>query len=193
MKCCVDNQHTWCKPPAQEKEGNCPKHDPILTTKQCNDNCTSDSECKGNLKCCFHVCGNTCVSTQENFGKPLTEIAARNGFCQQDALYRCLKADRISCDENSCIDGYKCCPHICRVECQKALPEKDGKCPVNAACPSGAQNKVCTSDYDCTLLHKCCSTACGQRCLKANDSKHEFIFSKPAEFNGSVLHSSLWF
>ncbi|XP_040186206.1 whey acidic protein-like [Rana temporaria] len=165
MKCCSDNLHMICKPPAQAKPGQCPTFDSSLTSAtKCNDNCTSDSECPGSYKCCTKFCGKTCVPTLSDMGKPA--IATSQGFCPQEALYKCAQNERKYCDESSCLDGYKCCPLICRVECRQPVKERNGACPANAACPAG-ENKSCLSDNDCKTFHKCCSTSCGQRCLHA--------------------------
>ncbi|XP_073462404.1 uncharacterized protein [Aquarana catesbeiana] len=182
MKCCSDNLHIICKPPAQDRPGQCPTFEPSLTSAtKCNDNCTSDSECPGNYKCCFKFCGKTCVPNLSDTGKPV--IAKSQGFCPQEALYRCADAERFYCDESSCLDGYKCCPFICHKECREPVPVRNGACPANAACPSGDENKSCSSDYDCKAFHKCCSTSCGQRCLHAvngtvniYDPQHPHLF-----------------
>ncbi|KAM5135269.1 uncharacterized protein ACMZJ9_017875 [Mantella aurantiaca] len=184
MKCCSDNGHKMCKPPAQDRPGQCPTFDSAFaSTTKCNDNCTSDSECPGNFKCCFKSCGKTCVPTLSDIGKPSTGAEITKGFCQQEALYRCVNKERFYCDENSCTDGYKCCPFICRKECRKPVAVKDGVCPASATCPPEAENTSCTSDYDCKTLHKCCATTCGQKCvmtthvnLNIHDPKNPHLF-----------------
>ncbi|KAM9296020.1 uncharacterized protein PAF06_016903 [Gastrophryne carolinensis] len=162
-KCCHDNGYTFCKPPAQERQGQCPAFDSALSTaSKCNDNCTSDSECPHNYKCCLKHCGRTCVPVGDHAGPK------GNFFCLQEASYNCLWKDRYLCDEASCTDGFKCCPVICRTQCEPALKERAGKCPApETACPLGSENKTCTSDNDCMTFHKCCSTSCGQRCVQA--------------------------
>ncbi|XP_040291786.1 perlwapin-like [Bufo bufo] len=169
MKCCPDNCHYMCKPPSKVKPGTCPSFETAFSsTVRCNDNCTSDSECPGTFKCCKKACGNTCVPTLADMGKPSMESTptARSGFCPQESLSNCLINERQFCDEASCIDGYKCCPKICRSECQKPLQARAGECPESTQCPSQTVSKACSSDYDCPALFKCCST-CGNTCVKA--------------------------
>ncbi|XP_075033788.1 uncharacterized protein LOC142094992 [Mixophyes fleayi] len=167
MKCCPDNCHMMCKPPAQEKTGSCP--DFGLTAGKCNYNCTSDSECPNSSKCCPKICGKTCVPTVSDLAKPSQE-PTNKGFCPQEEVYLCAIKERVMCDDSSCLDGYKCCPKICRVECQKALEERAGSCPAaDTDCPAGTDTKNCLSDYNCQTFYKCCSTKCGKKCIKAEN------------------------
>ncbi|XP_068119604.1 WAP four-disulfide core domain protein 3 [Hyperolius riggenbachi] len=162
MMCCNDNCAKMCKPPAKEKAGQCPTLSAASATK-CSDNCTSDSECPGNYKCCFKECGLSCVSPD---GQPNTDIPAKNQFCKQESVYACALEERAFCDENSCTDGFKCCPFICHKQCTPALEAKAGRCPVSdTACPND-NNSSCTSDGGCPKFHKCCNTQCGMRCLR---------------------------
>ncbi|XP_073539986.1 uncharacterized protein [Phyllobates terribilis] len=167
FKCCFDNGHTICKPPAKEKTGICPSFSNAFSSAQkCNDNCTSDSECHGTFKCCQKICGRTCVPNLNDMGKPSIESTARTGFCPQEAISNCAVQERSFCDDASCLDGYKCCPKICRTECQEVLAERAGQCPTSAPCVLGSESKPCLSDYDCPSLFKCCKN-CGNRCVKA--------------------------
>ncbi|XP_075701696.1 WAP four-disulfide core domain protein 3 [Rhinoderma darwinii] len=165
MKCCPDNCHMMCKPPAADKPGTCPKFESSYSVAlKCNDNCTSDSECPGTTKCCFKTCGKTCTPTLSDIAKPNMVSTASRGFCPQEDIYNCILKERKFCDEASCLDGYRCCPKICRWECAKSRQERAGECPPVTKCSS--EGKACSSDYDCSHLFKCCS-ACGNRCVKA--------------------------
>ncbi|XP_063819677.1 WAP four-disulfide core domain protein 3 [Pseudophryne corroboree] len=168
MKCCLDNCQKMCKPPAQERPGACP----VFTAHagKCSDNCTSDSECPGHAKCCFKTCGKTCVPTLTDLAKPNMEPIIQRGFCPQENILNCALPERATCDDFSCVDGYKCCPMICRRECRKAVDERVGNCPAaDTACPTGTENTSCQSDYDCQILHKCCSTKCGKKCVRSEN------------------------
>ncbi|KAM4033411.1 uncharacterized protein ACNLHF_020355 [Anomaloglossus baeobatrachus] len=165
LKCCLDNGHAMCKPPAKEKAGVCPSFSNAFSSGvRCNDNCTSDSECSGSLKCCQKSCGRSCTPTLNDMGKPSVESTTRTGFCPQEEPSNCAFKEREYCDNASCLDGAICCPKICRMECQKSLPARAGECPTQ--CPSGGDSKACSTDYDCPTLFKCCAT-CGNRCVKA--------------------------
>ncbi|XP_069808818.1 whey acidic protein-like [Dendropsophus ebraccatus] len=163
--CCPDNCHSMCKPPPQDKPGVCPSYESAFApTERCNDYCSTDAECPGNKKCCKKGCRKTCTPTLNDIGKAVVETAARKGFCPQEEIPFCGIEERKFCDETSCLDGLLCCPNICRWECREALTARAGDCP--AQCPPDAENKTCTSDYDCAPLHKCCSV-CGNRCVRA--------------------------
>ncbi|KAG8545193.1 hypothetical protein GDO81_021273 [Engystomops pustulosus] len=169
--CCADNCHTMCKPPAQVKQGKCPVFEASSSsTEKCTDSCSSDSECPGTLKCCTKKCGKTCTPTLNDIGKPNTVSTANKGFCRQELPATCLIKEDKFCDDASCTDGYKCCPVLCRWECQKTIPEKVGECPASAKCPPASESKSCTSDHDCQPLYKCCAS-CGNRCVMAVNSK----------------------
>uniref|UniRef100_A0A3B4B6L6 WAP domain-containing protein n=1 Tax=Periophthalmus magnuspinnatus TaxID=409849 RepID=A0A3B4B6L6_9GOBI len=51
-----------------EKPGVCPKPrtDIDPTVVRCLSECSSDSECEGNLKCCFNGCGRVCEKPRGN-------------------------------------------------------------------------------------------------------------------------------
>ncbi|XP_077107777.1 uncharacterized protein LOC143765216 [Ranitomeya variabilis] len=169
FKCCLDNGHTICKPPVKEKTGTCPSFTNALSSaEKCNDHCTSDSECPGTFKCCLKTCGRSCVPTLHDMGKPSNGSTARTGFCPQEEISNCAVKERAFCDAPSCLDGYKCCPKICRTECQKTLPERPGGCPTSAPCVFESESNACSSDYDCSPLFKCCAI-CGNRCVKAQN------------------------
>ncbi|XP_056405997.1 WAP four-disulfide core domain protein 3 [Hyla sarda] len=164
-KCCPDNCSFMCKPPAKEKQGTCPSFESSLApATQCNDHCTTDAECPGTMKCCKKFCGKTCVPTLADIAKPVMASPARRGFCPQEVIPGCAIKERAFCDDASCLDGELCCPTICRWQCQKALEARPGDCPTQ--CPSGTENKTCSSDYDCPPIFKCCS-ACGNTCVRA--------------------------
>ncbi|KAE8575489.1 hypothetical protein XENTR_v10003851 [Xenopus tropicalis] len=156
-KCCFDNCQKICKPPAQERPGECPIETRSNAT-DCYDFCTDDNECSGGGKCCPSSCGRSCTST----------VQVKKGFCQQEQLLKCsvMEADYCGSDKN-CYRGEKCCPKLCRKECQPALKERAGTCPVSPPTCSNDAKKVCQTDYDCAMFYKCCQTNCGFQCLKA--------------------------
>ncbi|CAJ0961571.1 unnamed protein product [Ranitomeya imitator] len=117
--------------------------------------CIRDTECPGDFKCCLDNGHTIC--------KP---PAKGTGFCPQEEISNCAVKERAFCDAASCLDGYKCCPKICRTECQKALTERPGGCPTSAPCVFESESNACSSDYDCSPLFKCCAI-CGNRCVKA--------------------------
>uniref|UniRef100_A0A3B4B562 WAP domain-containing protein n=1 Tax=Periophthalmus magnuspinnatus TaxID=409849 RepID=A0A3B4B562_9GOBI len=51
------------------KPGVCPepRTDVDPTVVRCLNQCSTDSECEGNLKCCFNGCGHVCEEPRENF------------------------------------------------------------------------------------------------------------------------------
>ncbi|ODM90739.1 hypothetical protein Ocin01_15943 [Orchesella cincta] len=66
--CCVKcGKHPYCEQPVEEsKSGECPSTSNggmTIDCEKCMDDCTSDAECRSNLKCCIqpYQCGNWCM------------------------------------------------------------------------------------------------------------------------------------
>uniref|UniRef100_A0A3B3Z976 WAP domain-containing protein n=1 Tax=Periophthalmus magnuspinnatus TaxID=409849 RepID=A0A3B3Z976_9GOBI len=82
----------------EAKPGCCPA--PIPHFIRCRDECSSDSQCPKNLKCCYSGCGWQCLLDSEKPGvcpKPRTDIHVEVG---------CL--DQCSTD-SQCEGNLKCC------------------------------------------------------------------------------------
>ncbi|KAM4691836.1 whey acidic protein-like [Rhinophrynus dorsalis] len=109
-KCCPDNCYKFCKPPAKERPGKCPKEDSI-GEKRCNDFCTSDSECANGSKCCFSKCGKTCVPIKKD----------KKGICPEKRVYCFAPVRDICFSDTTCPDKEKCCPKGCRTTCQNPI------------------------------------------------------------------------
>ncbi|OCT62806.1 whey acidic protein-like [Xenopus laevis] len=168
-KCCLDNCHKICKPPAKERQGVCPTLTVTSRNSSCYDFCTSDSECSEGSKCCESACGRTCTST----------IKVKEGFCLQEQVLKCSASEANYCaSDKNCYKDEKCCPKLCRMECQKPLTERAGICPPAPSNCTAFANKVCQSDKDCEILYKCCNTKCGNQrlCLKAVNVPTFFVF-----------------
>ncbi|CAH2285627.1 WAP four-disulfide core domain 3-like [Pelobates cultripes] len=78
-KCCPDNGYKFCKPPAEERSGECPPA-PKPEIKNRQDFCSSDSECAAGPKCCFGSNGKTCL--------PCDKVKAGN--CEQTEVFQCF-------------------------------------------------------------------------------------------------------
>ncbi|OCT60536.1 WAP four-disulfide core domain protein 3 [Xenopus laevis] len=110
-KCCSDNGDKFCKPPAQEKPGTCPR---ATQMPRVTDFCTSDSECPKRSKCCLYNGGKTCVPS----------VKEKLGACRRKTDIMCIAAMRSTCaSDSTCPDNEKCCPSDfgCYRDCQKPV------------------------------------------------------------------------
>ncbi|XP_040188257.1 WAP four-disulfide core domain protein 3-like [Rana temporaria] len=130
------------------KQGLCPKPAAIRDfTTPCNNNCSSDSDCPGKLRCCDTGCGHQCV------------YGVRTGFCpNSDIPDKGDKEEQPKCASDfDCIKPAKCCDRGSSKDCLPASREKPGKCP--GVCETKS-DIPCTSDHDCPKSLKCCSNWC---------------------------------
>ncbi|XP_056419672.1 WAP four-disulfide core domain protein 3-like isoform X2 [Hyla sarda] len=145
------------------KPGTCP-----LPITRCaatlKGNCTTDSDCSGNLKCCTPVCTPTCT-------RPLPEKIKPGNCPVVNALIGCsIPGPKPGCfiDEN-CPGDQKCCKPICSWTCTKPVKDKGkpGKCPVVntfVPCSTPAPKPLCRSDQNCSGKKKCCNYGCQIMC-----------------------------
>ncbi|KAJ0036910.1 hypothetical protein NQD34_005587 [Periophthalmus magnuspinnatus] len=96
-----------------EKPGVCPKpRTDIHVEVGCLDQCSTDSECEGNLKCCFDGCGRVCEKPRET--KP--------GSCPRPNPHFTTCPDECS-EDSECEKNLKCCYSGCGLQCLP--PEHD--------------------------------------------------------------------
>uniref|UniRef100_A0A3B3ZSH5 WAP domain-containing protein n=1 Tax=Periophthalmus magnuspinnatus TaxID=409849 RepID=A0A3B3ZSH5_9GOBI len=90
------------------KPGVCPKpRTDIHTEVGCLNQCSTDSECEGNLKCCFNGCG-----------RP-SGIHVKRGLCRiQSGRGACV--EMCTFDED-CQGDDKCCSNGCGHTCQRPV------------------------------------------------------------------------
>ncbi|KAK6184837.1 hypothetical protein SNE40_007209 [Patella caerulea] len=183
-KCCKGPCSKYCADPttAVVKPGTCPTPpNPavVLCALPLTDNCTSDSQCTGDNKCCPHPCGKYCGLLKPKPGNcPKLPASA--------FLVKCLPIDRCQNDEE-CPIAQKCCRQGCGNRCVDAestgSPEptkpatedppkvnsKPGQCPPK---PKPVQcllhQNDCEYDSDCPDAKKCCATQCGIGCVNPN-------------------------
>ncbi|KAI9999550.1 hypothetical protein NQD34_018422 [Periophthalmus magnuspinnatus] len=162
-KCCSNGCGHTCQPPVtmhSDKPGVCPKPrtDIDLTLVKCAKLCSTDSECEGNLKCCFNGCGYGCVNPRGG-PKPKT----KPGLCPRN--YPEICATTCYADED-CKEDDKCCTTGCGQICQRPVTNKPK--PKKGSCPSpsgfGTCVNACSSDEECKGDDKCCSNGCGHTC-----------------------------
>merc|ERR1712096_568321 len=55
----------------ETKQGVCPKVPRDNKYASCTEDCTSDSDCDGDQKCCFNGCGNSCMAIVKDPGYDL--------------------------------------------------------------------------------------------------------------------------
>ncbi|KAM5193184.1 uncharacterized protein ACMZJ9_014242 [Mantella aurantiaca] len=130
------------------KQGLCPKPAVLRNSSSpCDNKCSNDSDCSGQLRCCDTGCGLRCV-----YGE-------RKGFCPYNDLPDIgNKGENPKCvSDFDCIRPAKCCDRGSSKDCLPASREKQGRCPT--FCES--KSKIpCSSDYDCPNSLKCCSYLC---------------------------------
>ncbi|XP_055078741.1 WAP four-disulfide core domain protein 2-like [Periophthalmus magnuspinnatus] len=95
----------------EEKPGACPKPrtDIDPTVVRCLSECSSDSECEGNLKCCFNGCGHVCE-------EPRVGPNTKPGSCPDPIPYF-KKCEEACTDDSQCEKNLKCCNTSCGLQC----------------------------------------------------------------------------
>ncbi|XP_053311758.1 perlwapin-like [Spea bombifrons] len=143
------------------KEGFCPKPGVSLNaTTPCVDNCSEDSDCAEDMKCCNTSCGLSCVYSE------------RPGFCPFNDLPITGEVQEPKCKSDfDCEKNTKCCARGSSHDCLPASREKPGKCPT--VCKLAISGPRCYSDHDCPDNLKCCND-CGQRCIKPGKGLYVF-------------------
>ncbi|XP_071954539.1 uncharacterized protein [Antedon mediterranea] len=186
-KCCNTPAARTCMSPViLERPGSCPNTQPTsgVLRKTCVTECTADSECTQNWKCCSDGgCSRVCrPPVMNDFGpnSPLQPIVPQEpsppGFDTKDGV--CPKTvasiDRLFCltqcsIDTDCTGSKKCCSAGCGRSCVIPLPTnnvKTGVCPMiqpQGICQSNID--VCSLDNECTANKKCCFNGCFMECL----------------------------
>ncbi|KAJ0036908.1 hypothetical protein NQD34_005585 [Periophthalmus magnuspinnatus] len=142
----------------KEKPGVCPKpRTDIHTEAGCLDQCSTDSECQGNRKCCSDGCGHVC---EKPIGGPKPK---KLGLCPGPSRFgECVK--NCTFDED-CKEDDKCCSNGCGHTCQRpVIKSKPGSCPDTSPFFTTCK-KECTDDSQCPENLKCCFSSCGLQCI----------------------------
>ena len=141
------------RPEEQPKPGNCPEilHD---TMGICSEECSSDANCSGELKCCSNGCGHVCMRPGEQ-PKP--------GNCPEipDDTMMGVCTEECSSDAN-CTRELKCCSNGCGHACKEPLWYG---CPDIPTDLMGICIDKCDSDIECVGNQMCCSNGCGHDCI----------------------------
>ncbi|XP_055079153.1 WAP four-disulfide core domain protein 2-like [Periophthalmus magnuspinnatus] len=142
-----------------EKPGVCPKpRTDIAVEVGCLDQCSTDSQCEGNLKCCFDGCGRVCEKPR---GEPKRKD--KRGLCPSPSGFG-LCAEMCTFDED-CKEDDKCCSNGCGHTCQRpVIKSKPGSCPDTSPFFTTCK-KECTDDSQCPENLKCCFSSCGLQCI----------------------------
>ncbi|CAI9621651.1 unnamed protein product [Staurois parvus] len=138
----------WYFKHQEDKQGLCPNVAVLgNVTCPCDKNCSNDSDCSGQLRCCDTGCGLQCV------------YGVRRGFCPlNDLPNKEDEKEYPKCfSDFDCFKPAKCCDRGSTKDCLPASREKPGKCPGVAETKPAI---LCTSDYDCPNSLKCCSNYC---------------------------------
>ncbi|KAK3585503.1 hypothetical protein CHS0354_003355 [Potamilus streckersoni] len=149
----------------------CPEPDKAVNCTSEKANCTSDSDCYPELKCCSNGCVKRCVKpslmtmTVSTTAKP----KKTSGFACPDlgSSDKCMSIAKFCGTDMDCKEGQFCCQVGCIYECVEAVPMKNitkkGFCPlVNGKVGTCVQQ--CNGDTDCEGSHKCCFNGCGHTC-----------------------------
>ncbi|XP_055078739.1 WAP four-disulfide core domain protein 2-like [Periophthalmus magnuspinnatus] len=142
-----------------EKPGVCPKpRTDIHTEAGCLDQCSTDSECQGNRKCCFDGCGHVC---EKPIGGPKPK--AKRGLCPSPGDFGIC--DHVCYADEDCEGDDKCCSNGCGQICQRpVIKTKPGSCP-DPILHFNTCKKGCTDDSQCPRNLKCCNSNCGLQCV----------------------------
>ena len=127
--------------------------------------CDSDTDCKGDHKCCFDGCRQACIKPVINQQKP--------GKCPRvtTAKQECEEKNDMCATDSNCPGTRKCCHNGCQRDCvipQRVQRPKPGVCPVQDTIkPSLCKTTKpeCKIDEDCFGRLKCCFNGCFQECL----------------------------
>uniref|UniRef100_A0A3B3ZHQ4 WAP domain-containing protein n=1 Tax=Periophthalmus magnuspinnatus TaxID=409849 RepID=A0A3B3ZHQ4_9GOBI len=107
----------WSGLQEPEKPGVCPKPKTNFDPRaiRCVTECFSDSQCEGNLKCCFNGCGRVCGP------KP----KAKRGLCPSPGDFGIC--DHVCYADEDCEGDDKCCSNGCGQICQRpCVPPQHG-------------------------------------------------------------------
>lgn len=140
-------------------------------------NCTFDSDCPQEQKCCSTGCGQIC--------RPMVNISASNllnpgfdsnpGSCPAIPLRYFGDRQNARCSDTcssdiECRPTEKCCFNGCGLSCLRAIVGsgrtlKPGQCPGRN--PEGVFlcTESCRTDNECAGDQKCCDTGCGNICM----------------------------
>ncbi|XP_076445861.1 uncharacterized protein LOC143283502 [Babylonia areolata] len=159
-KFCLGSQcyiQAVCVPDVREKPGQCPRPNPY-DAGICASTCNTDSDCKGNDKCCKNACGAT--------------------TCQ---------APIPSCDFVKCGPGQTCVLQQVYCFTEPCYPQpvcvdqKPGQCPVPDTSVGGICASTCNTDSDCKGNDKCCKNGCGATVCQAPIPSCEFVKCGPGQ------------
>ncbi|XP_053565401.1 WAP four-disulfide core domain protein 3-like isoform X1 [Bombina bombina] len=120
--------------------------------------CSVDSQCPGNMKCCLYRCTRSCVTPlQKKIGQcPFF-------FCGTCATIKPLPYECHS--DQQCPGTERCCFINCRRQCTATVSIKPWQCPVDVLkCPVVMPEPRCKQDDDCPGKQKCCHQ-CGMKCI----------------------------
>ncbi|XP_055079150.1 WAP four-disulfide core domain protein 18-like [Periophthalmus magnuspinnatus] len=106
-----------------EKPGFCPKPKRNLPDPICLSQCSRDSDCERNLKCCFDGCGYVCKWPTGGH-KPIR----KTGLCPSPGDYGIC--DHACSSDQDCKGDDKCCPTTCGTICEPVIKLKPGASPV---------------------------------------------------------------
>ncbi|XP_055022120.1 WAP four-disulfide core domain protein 2-like [Boleophthalmus pectinirostris] len=154
---------------ASEKDGRCPVSflNVDVPLGLCREQCSTDRDCEGNLKCCYSGCDRLCqeplrVSTEVPKPKP-GSCPKPKGFV--DCTHTC-KSDQ------DCKDNLKCCSNRCGRTCQKPVKRtKPGSCPAPIPHVFKCLDQ-CSDDSECDKNFKCCYSGCGYECKSPEHGNH---------------------
>ncbi|CAC5380341.1 unnamed protein product [Mytilus coruscus] len=132
-------------------------------TTSCVEQCSSNSDCMGQRKCCYNGCGHTCEISRTwfNFSDCPSPESLTTSCVEQ-------------CSSNSdCMGQRKCCFNGCGHTC-----EISRTCLLRTRCV-----EQCSSNSDCGGQAKCCYNGCGHTCEFAECDPCTIRIEDP-EWNG---------
>ncbi|XP_078000283.1 uncharacterized protein LOC144452853 isoform X2 [Glandiceps talaboti] len=187
--CCYNGCGHTCTPTISKeieyntKPGNCPAVESGVVGI-CIEDCESDNDCRGDMKCCSSGCGHICQLPEEE-----VTVNEKPGECpavEDGGFGICLE---LCSNDGDCDGDEKCCSNGCGHACSKpqeivGVIEKIGECPAVEDDGFGICLELCSNDGDCDGEEKCCSNGCGHICSKP--FKLEKPGSCPAVVEGVV-------